>query len=82
MQKVQRLSPSLILLDLSAPSANDLGFLRTLVAISPATPVFLITDCYDVVIEKAFLSVGAAAVFSRSDEPATLIKNARALLES
>ena len=71
--------PSLAVLDFSMPEMNGLQLAQELKAIAPRLPIFMLTADYDSVIEKVALSCGITAVFSKLDEMATLVANARAL---
>jgi len=77
--KAKQLSPNLAILDLSMPEMKELQLARRLKAIAPELPIFLLTADYQADIEKEALSSGITAVFSKVDDLATLLANARAV---
>ena len=77
--KTKHLSPNLVVLDFSMPEMNGLELARELKAIEPHLAIFMLTANYDLDIEKEALSCGVTAVFSKLDDLATLIANARAV---
>jgi DNA-binding NarL/FixJ family response regulator len=79
MAKTKQLSPNLAILDFSMPEMKGLELARSLKAIAPELPIFLLTADYDADIEKEALSCGITAVFSKLDDLATLVANARAV---
>src|ERR1700694_1668779 len=77
LDKTKQLSLNLAVVDFSMPEMNGLQLARDLKALEPALPIFMITADYDVDIEKEALAFGITAVFSKLDDLATLIANAR-----
>jgi DNA-binding NarL/FixJ family response regulator len=77
--KTKQLSPNLVVLDFSMPEMNGLELARELKAIAPQLAIFMLTAEYDLSLEKEALSCGVAAVFSKLDDLATLVANARAV---
>ena len=77
LDKTKQLSPNLAVVDFSMPEVNGLQLTRELKAREPALPIFMLTADYDVNIEKEALALGITAVFSKLDDLATLIANAR-----
>ena len=61
------------------PEMKGLQLARRLKAIAPELPIFLLTADYQADIEKEALSSGITAVFSKVDDLATLLANARAV---
>jgi DNA-binding response OmpR family regulator len=58
---------------------NGLQLARKLKEIAPELPIFMLTADYDADFEKKALSSGATSVFSKLDDMATLVANARAV---
>jgi DNA-binding NarL/FixJ family response regulator len=79
LAKTKKLLPSLAILDSAMPEMNGLQLVRKLKAIMPEMPIFMLTSENDVDIEKEALSCGITAVFSKLDDMATLVANARAV---
>ena len=79
IDKTKRLLPGLAVLDFSLPDMSGLQLARKLKAITPEMPIFVLTTDYSVSIEKKALSCGITAVFSKLDDLATLVANARAV---
>ena len=79
IDKTKRLLPGLAVLDFSLPDMRGLQLARKLKAITPELPIFVLTTDYSVSIEKKALSCGITAVFSKLDDLATLVANARAV---
>jgi hypothetical protein len=46
---------------------------------APQTPIFLLTEKYNLAIEKTPLACGVTAVFSKLDDLEALVSNARAI---
>jgi CheY-like chemotaxis protein len=78
LKKMKQLSSSLVVLNFSLPDMSGLELAEKLRAITPALPIFMLTTDYSVKVEKKALSCGITAVFSKLDDLATLIANARA----
>jgi CheY-like chemotaxis protein len=77
LEKARQVSPNLAVLDLSMPEMNGLQLARELKAIAPKLPIFLLTADCDADTEKEALASGITAVFSKLDDLATLVDNAR-----
>jgi two-component system response regulator YesN len=79
ISKAKTRSPNLAILDFSMPKMNGLQLARKLKEIAPELPIFMLTADYDTDFEKKALSCGVTAVFSKLDDLATLVANARAI---
>jgi DNA-binding response OmpR family regulator len=79
MAKAKRRSPNLAVLDFSLPDTGVSQLVQKLKASKPELPIFLLTTDYSVYTEKKALSCGITAVFSKLDDLATLLANARAV---
>jgi CheY-like chemotaxis protein len=77
--KTKELVPNLVILDYRMPEMNGLELARKLKAIAPSLPIFMLTANYDAELEKEALASGITAVFSKLDDLATLVANARAV---
>jgi len=79
IKKAKLLAPSLAILDFSMPEMNGLQLTRKLRELAPEMPIFMLTADYDSGFEKKALSCGITSVFSKLDDLATLVANARAV---
>ena len=79
LAKTNHQSPDLAILDFSLPDMSGLQLAEALKAIRPELPIFLLTTDYCVKLEKKALSCGITAVFSKLDDLAALLANARAM---
>jgi CheY-like chemotaxis protein len=77
--KTKHLLPSLAILDSSLPEMNGLELAGQLKAIAPELPIFMMIEEVNMNVEKEALSRGITAVFSKLDDLATLVANARAV---
>jgi CheY-like chemotaxis protein len=74
-----RLLPNLVVLDLSMPGMSGMKLAENLKRITPQLPIFMLTADYTASVEKEALRSGITAVFSKLDDLATLVANARAV---
>jgi DNA-binding NarL/FixJ family response regulator len=79
LAKITRLTLNLAVLDFSLPDVGALLLAEKLSALMPELPIFMLTSDYSPKVEKIALSYGIAAVFSKLDDLATLVANARAV---
>jgi DNA-binding NarL/FixJ family response regulator len=79
LKKTKQLSPSLVVLEFSLPDIDGLDLTQKLRVIRPELPIFVLTIDYSVKFEKKALSRGITAVFSKLDDLAALVANARAV---
>lgn len=79
LAEAKRRSPNLAVLSFSLPDVSGLDLAEKLRAVNPGLPVFILTTDYGVKIEKRALSSGITAVFSKLDDLATVVANARAV---
>jgi two-component system response regulator YesN len=79
LDKATRVSPNLAVLDFSLPDMTGLQLAQKLKTIAPELPIFVLTTDPSVNFEKSALSHGITAVFSKLDDPAMLVANARAV---
>jgi CheY-like chemotaxis protein len=79
LNKTKRLSPDLVILDICLQDTDVLELAQRLKAHIPELPIFVMTTDYNVSIEKKALANGINAVFSKLDDLATLVANARAV---
>jgi DNA-binding NarL/FixJ family response regulator len=77
IEKAQRLSPDLILLDLAMPEMNGLEAASALRYMLPHVPIFLLTAHYSRELELAAFASGVCAVFSKHDDLDSLVARAR-----
>ena len=79
IQKAQHLRPDLILMDLSMPVMNGLEAVRIVRSVMPSTAIIMFSNYRDSFIEKLALSMGVAAVISKSQHFSILLESARGL---
>jgi two-component system response regulator EvgA len=79
LEKIKGLLPNLVVLDFSLPDMSGLQLAKKLKTIRPDLPIFMLTTENDMNIEKRARSYGITAVFSKLDDLATLVANARAV---
>ena len=79
LNEAKRLSPNLAVLNFSLPDMNGLELAQRLRAIAPELPIFMLTTDYNLDVERLALSCSITAVFSKLDDLATLVPNARAV---
>ncbi len=79
LDKAMRLSPNLAILDFFLPDMGGLQLAQKLKEIKPELRIFMLTTDYSMNIEKNALSCGITAVFSKLDDLATVVANARAV---
>jgi DNA-binding NarL/FixJ family response regulator len=72
--------PDLIIMDVSMPSMNGLEATRVLRESIPSTPIIMFSNYSDGFVKKLALSLGAAAVVSKSQNISLLLKTARGLI--
>lgn len=77
IEKAQRLSPDLIILDLSMPEMNGLEAASALRYMMPEVPLFLLTAHYNRELELAAFGSGICAVFSKHEDLDSLVARAR-----
>ncbi len=77
IKKAKSLSLSLAILDFSMPEMDGLQLAQKLKELAPDLPIFMLTADYDMDFEKRALASGITAVFSKLDNLATLVANAR-----
>jgi DNA-binding NarL/FixJ family response regulator len=79
LDKTKCLSPNLAILDLSLPDVGGIQLAQELMEIMPGLRVFMLAADYNMKLEKNALSCGITAVFSKLDDLATVVANARAV---
>jgi DNA-binding response OmpR family regulator len=79
VKKTERLMPDLAVMDFPLPDTDGFDLAQKLKAIKPELPIFVLTADYSVKFEKKALSRGITAVFSKLDDLAALVANARAV---
>ena len=79
LAKASRQAPDLAILDFSLPDMSGLQLAEELRVIMPELPIFILTMECGVKFEKKALSCGITAVFSKLDDLATVVANARAV---
>jgi DNA-binding NarL/FixJ family response regulator len=77
--KTSRQAPDLAILDFALPDMTGLQLAKELKAVVPELPIFLLTTDDGVKFEKIALSCGIAAVFSKRNDLASIVANARAV---
>lgn len=79
IEKAQQLRPDLIIMDLSMPVMNGLEAVRVLRESMPCTPIIMFSNYGDGFVERLALSIGVAAVISKSQHFSILLQSARGL---
>jgi DNA-binding NarL/FixJ family response regulator len=79
IEKVQQLQPDLIIMDLSMPKMNGLDAVRILRKLIPSIPIIVFSNYSDAFVKKLALSLGVAAVISKSQNISVLLSAARGL---
>jgi DNA-binding NarL/FixJ family response regulator len=79
LDKTKCLSPNLAILDLALPDVGGIQLAQELMEITPGLRVFMLTADYSMKTEKKALSCGITAVFSKLDDLASVVANARAV---
>jgi DNA-binding NarL/FixJ family response regulator len=79
IEKVQQLQPDLIIMDLSMPKMNGLDAVRVLRKLIPSIPIIVFSNYSDAFVKKLALSLGVAAVISKSQNISVLLSAARGL---
>jgi DNA-binding NarL/FixJ family response regulator len=79
LHKTKQTLPKLAVVDSTLPEMDGLQLARELKAIAPKLPIFLLTADCGADIEREALECGITAVFSKLDDLATLVSNARAV---
>jgi len=79
LDKTKCLSPNLAILDLSLPDVGGIELAQELMEVMPGLRIFMLTADYSMKTEKSALSCGITAVFSKLDDLATVVANARAV---
>ena len=77
--KTSRQAPDLAILDLTLPDMSGLQLAQKLREIMPELRLFILTADYSMKIERNALSWGITAVFSKLDDLASIVANARAV---
>jgi DNA-binding NarL/FixJ family response regulator len=72
--------PDLVIFDLASIAKDHISFVKRLQMIVPKVAIFMLTDKYDSAAEKRAIAMGITAVFSRFEEPACILANAKAIL--
>lgn len=77
--KTSRQAPDLAILDFTLPDMSGLQLAQKLREIMPELRLFILTADYSMKIERNALSWGITAVFSKLDDLASIVANARAV---
>jgi DNA-binding NarL/FixJ family response regulator len=78
-EEAEQAQPSLVIVDLAITLENTLLLTQRLREIVPQVPIFMITNHYNCRVEKRALSGGITAMFSRRENPGSVLANARAV---
>jgi DNA-binding NarL/FixJ family response regulator len=78
-QEAEQAQPSLVILDLAINVENTLLLAQRLREIVPQVPIFMLTNQYNCTVEKRALSGGITAMFSRREDPGSVLANAQAV---
>lgn len=81
VEKAVRLSPYLVILDLSMPVMNGLQAARELRRLFPSIPLLMFTNFETPHLESEVLAAGVSFAFSKSEPIGNLIRTIRSLLD-
>jgi DNA-binding NarL/FixJ family response regulator len=79
IEKVQQLQPDLIIMDIFMPKMNGLDAVRVLRESTPSIPIILFSNYSDAFVKKLALSLGVAAVISKTQNISVLLRASRGL---
>jgi DNA-binding NarL/FixJ family response regulator len=79
IEKVQQLQPDLVIMDISMPKMNGLDAVRALRKLIPSIPIIVFSNHSDAFVKNLALSLGVAAVISKSQNISVLLDAARSL---
>jgi DNA-binding NarL/FixJ family response regulator len=79
LAKAKRQAPDLAIMDFTLPDMTGLQLAEKLMEILPELRIFILTADYSMKIERNALSYGITAVFSKLDDLASIVANARAV---
>lgn len=79
IEKVQQLQPDLVIMDISMPKMNGFDAVRALRKLIPSIPIIVFSNHSDAFVKTLALSLGVAAVISKSQNISVLLSVAREL---
>lgn len=79
IEKAPQLHPDLIIMDFSMPGMNGLDAVHALREALPSTPIIMFSNYNDDFLKRLALSLGVAAVISKSQSTSVLLRTARGL---
>ncbi len=80
VEKAEKLHPDFIVMDYSMPILNGLAAARQLKAMSPRSPIVMLTAFKDKHLEQEARKIGISWVFSKSDDTRKVLDFARIVL--
>jgi|SRR5579859_8031271 len=81
VEKAGRLSPELVILDISMPVMNGLQAARELRSLFPTLPLLMFTNFETAHLESEIMNAGVSFVFSKSEPIGNLIRMIHSLLD-
>ncbi len=81
IEKAKKLSPDLIVMDLSMPVMNGITAARVLKRLMPAVLLIIFSGYSDAFSNREARSVGVSALVSKSEHLSVLVSKARSLLD-
>lgn len=77
LNEAKLIRPDLVIVDVEGAAGAPIPLIRELGRAIPGASIFILLEDYNFSVEKECLSAGSTAVFSRREEPSSIVNNAR-----